>query len=57
MIDLKFITDEQMKKQHIPGLYDTREYEDFDKESLYDSACDIVDDETVFIIKKGGENL
>lgn len=43
--------------QHIPGLYDTREYEDFDKESLYDSACDFVDDETVFIIKKGGENL
>lgn len=43
--------------QHIPGLYDTREYEDCDKESLYDSACDFVDDETVFIIKKGGENL
>jgi len=43
--------------QHIPGLYDTREYEDFDKEELFTSACDYVDDECVFIIKKGGENL
>lgn len=43
--------------QHIPGLYDTRNYEDFDKEALFTSAYDFVDDECVFIIKKGGENL
>lgn len=43
--------------QHISGLYDTRKYEDFDKEELFTSACDYIDDECVFIIQKGGENL
>ena len=43
--------------QHIPGLYDTRGIENYEDDELINEAYNYVDDETVFIIKKGGENL
>lgn len=43
--------------QHIPGLYDTRGIEYYEDDELINEAYNYVDDETVFIIKKGGENL
>lgn len=43
--------------QHIPGLYDTRGIENYEGNKLINEAYNYVDDETVFIIKKGGENL
>lgn len=42
--------------KHISGLYDSRDFKNLDGTDI-NEAYDYVDDETVFIIKKGGENL